>query len=135
MDWNSISAIVVTALLPLILIAVPLLVLRNLRTPPEKKFRKVYADLSPALEPQTGMVLVRFWTYDGFLIWFTQTEHQGWCSPADARTLLNRLVRYNLTWGLFAAGGVFVPLLTAINYWSQRRAIQCQVTEAQSHSF
>jgi len=58
MDWDSLSAIAVTALLPLILIAVPLLVLRKPRTPPERIFRKVYADLSPALEPQTGMVLV-----------------------------------------------------------------------------
>lgn len=134
MNWDDVFAIGVTMLLPFILIIVPLLVLRNLRTPPEKKFRKVYSDLSPALEPSTGLVLIRFWSYDGFLFWFTQTEHQGWYSPDDARTLLNRLARYNLTWGLFAAGGVFVPILTAVNYWSQRRAVQRQVTEAQSQS-
>jgi hypothetical protein len=83
--------------------------------------------LHAAREP--GDVVLVFHTYHGVLAWFTQTPHVVALSPEDARVLLGRLVRFNLTWGLLACGGLFVPPLSLINYIGQRRAITAQQLE------
>lgn len=131
MDWHSvadaIASLLVVVISMLLLVLVPILVVRAMRTPPQKRFRRIYDGITQPTESRPGLVFIEFHTYDGFLVWFTQTAHQGYYPPDEARLLLGRLARYNLTWGLFAAGGVFVPILTLINYWSQRRSIKRQL--------
>lgn len=76
--------------------------------------------------PHEGDVQFVFHTYHGFLAFFVQNEHRVSCSPDDARELLSRLHRFNLTWGLWGAGMIFVPFLTFGNYYTQKRSIEKQ---------
>jgi hypothetical protein len=77
--------------------------------------------------PQPGDVRFIYHTYRGFLLWFVQEEHHVCAPPQDARVLLGRLLRFNLTWGMLSGGFVFVPLLAIGNYFTQRRSIAKQV--------
>ena len=115
-------------LLPALLVVLPILLTRSMRRPLDKKFAKLYRGLSVSPEPGPGLVSVRVHTYDGFLLWFTQTTHAGFARPEDAQELLRRVFRYNLTRGLFAAGGLLVPLVSLPELAIQRRAVnrQCQ---------
>ena len=80
--------------------------------------------------PAAGRVHVVFHTYDGFLAWFTQTRHEAYLPPDQARLFLNRSVRYTLTWGLLCAGALLVLPLTLFNYLAQRRSISRQELDA-----
>ena len=82
--------------------------------------------------PQQGDVQFAFHTYHGFLVFFVQTEHRVSCSPDDARTLLRRLHRFNLTWGMLSYGLAFVPFVSFFNYLAQKRAITEQESALQS---
>jgi len=84
-------------------------------------------DLPDSQRP--GDVCVVYHTYRGFLVWFVQDEHFICASPADARLLLKRLLRFNLTWGMLSYGMLFVPLIAISNYFAQKRAIQNQERE------
>ena len=78
---------------------------------------------------QAGDVSLVYHTYRGFLIWFVQDEHRV-CAPSeDARLLLSRLLRFNLTWGMLSCGLVFVPWLAIGNYFAQKRSIEKQERE------
>lgn len=65
-------------------------------------------------------------TYYGLVAWITQSGHRVALPPADARLLLGRLLRFNLTWGLLAFGAPIVPLLSILSYFVQRRSIAAQ---------
>jgi len=112
---------------PLVLIGVPIFVLTGgiqkfgLR-PLQKRFMGL--DLHDLQRP--GDVCFVYHTYRGFLIWFVQEEHQVCAPAADARELLKRLLRFNLTWGMLSYGFLFVPLLATGNYLAQRRSIKEQ---------
>jgi hypothetical protein len=93
---------------------------------PARKFRRAYAGLQTSLQPGHGLVSIRFHTYDGFLVFFTQTPHEVYATPEDARILLGRLLRYNLTYGLLAAGCVFIPPISLGEYLTQRLQIRKQ---------
>jgi len=80
--------------------------------------------------PQPGDVCFVYHTYRGFLVWFVQDEHRVCASAVDAKLLLNRLLRFNLTWGMLSYGLLFVPLLAIGNYVSQKRSIEKQEQEA-----
>jgi hypothetical protein len=88
--------------------------------------QRVYEGLMIYPEPGPGLVSVVFHTYYGFVAFVTQTDHQFWASPDDARLVLWRLHRFNLTWGLFAPGMVLIPILSLANYLVQRRSIRKQ---------
>jgi hypothetical protein len=68
---------------------------------------RIYRDFDLANSVRDGDVLIVFHTYHGFIAWFTQTEHRVFVSAADANRLLNRFLRFNLTWGLFTWGALF----------------------------
>ena len=87
---------------------------------------KKYEGIDAHETPTTGDVQFVFHTYHGFLLWVDQTEHRVSCPPDDARTLLRRLHRFNLTWGMLSYGLVFVPFLSFFNYLAQKRAITKQ---------
>jgi len=76
--------------------------------------------------PQLDDVSCVYHTYRGLLLWSTQDEHQIHASFDDARELLRRLLRYNLTWGLLTHGVVFVPVLAIVNYRRQLKLIEQQ---------
>lgn len=65
-----------------------------------RSLERKYSDLQPRAQPNEGDVVLSYHTYHGLLVWFTQTPHQVILPPNDARQLLGRLLRFNLTWGL-----------------------------------
>jgi hypothetical protein len=77
-------------------------------------------------EPGPGRVGVRFHTYHGMFVHSEQVEHAFFASPEDARRILSRLHRINLTWGLTARGIVIAPILSIMNYAIQRKRIAKQ---------
>ena len=74
----------------------------------------------------SGLVYVVFHTYSGSFPFATQTEHRFWATPDNARIALKDLHQYNLSHGMFAYGGLFIPLLSLGNYWAQKRSITKQ---------
>lgn len=91
-----------------------------------RSLHRKYADLAVHGDPQPGDVVLIYHSYHGFIGWFTQTPHQVALSPKDARKLLGRLFRFNLTWGLVTYGTIFIVPLSILNYFAQRRAIAVQ---------
>lgn len=75
---------------------------------------------------QPGDVTFVYHTYRGVLVCTVQEEHQVSAPPETARTLLKRLLRYNLTWGMRTNAVVFIPLLAVGNYFSQKSSIARQ---------
>ena len=113
----------------IILIGVPILAIRIRRPKPEKKFRKVFDGVEFNNANGPGLVELRYHTYDGILMWFVQTEHHIYLKPNDAREVLRRMLRYNLSWGLLAAGGLLVPLVAIPSYFGQKKTIASQEAE------
>ncbi len=91
-----------------------------------KPLRKRFVGLNLRDSPQRGDVTFVYHTYRGLFAWVIQTEHRGWASPEDARTLLGRLLRFNLTWGMLSCGLVFIPWIAIGNYYAQKRSIKNQ---------
>ncbi len=129
LSWSDLSAIVVTIVgVPLVLIGVPIYVLtggwKRFGLPAlERCFRDV--PLHDHLEP--GDVSFRCHTYRGFLVWVVQQEHIVIAPANDAKCLLSRLLRYNLTWGLLSYGMLLIPVLACGNYVAQMRSIRRQI--------
>lgn len=113
--------------MPLLLIGVPYLYLtgrleRFGRRPLEARFKGLDLRTSPG----PGDVELVYHTYCGLLLWVTQTEHRVYAPPDDARALLGRLLRYNLTWGLLSYGLLLIPPISYANYVIQKRSIARQ---------
>lgn len=81
------------------------------------------------LEVTPPLVMVKFHTYSGIMIYVLQYEHLFWATPADAHKVLWRMHWHNLTRGFFAYGILIVPLLSLANYWVQLRSISRQEAE------
>lgn len=114
----------------LILLSVPILVVTGRiwkfgLKPLEKRFEGL--DLHDL--PQSGDVCFVYHTYRGFLFWGVQTEHRVAAAPEDAKLLLARLLRFNLTWGMLCIGQLFVPWLAIGNFYAQKRSIEKQIRE------
>ncbi len=77
-----------------------------------------------------GDVIIRYQTYRGFLIWLIQEDHHIATSPQEAKTLLRRLLTFNLTWGLLSYGAILVPLFAIPCYFAQLRSIDRQVANS-----
>jgi hypothetical protein len=86
----------------------------------------LFEDLPTSTQTGPGLVFVVFHTYYGFLVFVHQLEHRFWASPDDARQILARLNRFNLTRGFFAYGALVIPILSLMNYWVQLRRIRKQ---------
>jgi len=76
--------------------------------------------------PWSTSVSLCFPTYHGALVYAVQTVHRVSLPPAQARELLWELHRFNLTWGLTAAGAFLIPLISYWNYIRQKRSIRQQ---------
>lgn len=78
-----------------------------------------------AFQPQSRTVVrVRFHTYFGFLVYFVQQEHNFELPVDQAEFMLRQLHRFNLTWGLPAAGCVFIPILSWSSFHGQMKVIK-----------
>lgn len=91
-----------------------------------RSLRQKLEDFTNHPDPQTGVVILKYHTYHGFLAWFTQSTIHVALPPDEARVLLGRLLRYNLTWGLVTPGVIFILPLAILNYFAQLRSIAAQ---------
>ncbi len=94
-----------------------------------RALQRAYRDLEIAEAPSPDDVILKYHTYHGLLAWVTQTPHEVALPPEDARTLLGRLLRFNLSWGLLSCGCLFIPPIAIGNYMAQRRSIAEQEME------
>ena len=114
----------------LIIVGVPIFVLKGgLKKFALRPLLRRFEGIDLHDSPQRGDVCFVYHTYRGFLLWFTQSEHRVCAPPADARLLLKRLLRFNLTWGMLCRGLLFVPFLAIGNYYAQKRSIEKQERE------
>ena len=115
---------------PLTFIGVPIFVfMGGIEKFALKRLQKRFAGLDLHDSPQPRDVCFVYHTYRGFLVWFVQDEHRICAPPEDARLLLTRLLRFNLTWGMLICGSLFVPLIAIGNYYAQKRSIATQQRE------
>lgn len=115
---------------PLLLIAFPLyLLFGGLRTFALKPLQRCFDGIHLKDFAGTGDVQLVYHTYRGLLLWATQDEHRVIVSADDARKLLGRLLRFNLTWGMLSYGMLFIPFLAIGNYYAQLRSIQRQIAQ------
>jgi len=66
--------------------------------------QKIYKKHLPSRTPFTGSILVKYPTYSGLLVWTTQTTHNNYLAPGDAKEFLKSLRNYTLRWGLLCYG-------------------------------
>lgn len=119
-DW-VLPAVVAAVVLGLGVFA--LVLFRGYEALARRALARAYVGLAVQEPPAPGDVVVTYATYHGLIAWFTQTPHRAALPPDDARVLLGRLLRFNLTWGLLTYGMLFILPLSFLNYSAQRRAI------------
>jgi len=130
------SAIVVLALIAggvalfAVSAALALMLYRGYERCALRSLERAYAGLGIHTVAVRGDVVLVYHTYHGFLAWTTETAHRVVLPPDDARVLLGRLLRFNLSWGLAVHGGILVPPLAIGNYVAQRHSITRQETAA-----
>ncbi len=113
-----------------VLAALALMLLRKYERLGSRSLERAYAGLQIHTSLAPGDVFLVYHTYQGFFAWGTETEHRVFLPLDDARELLGRLLRFNLTWGLLAHGGILVVPVAIWNYWLQRRSLTTQETGA-----
>jgi hypothetical protein len=86
--------------------------------------KRAYDGVEAHATPHPGDVEVVFHTYFGFLGGGYQSKHRAFLSPAHAETLLQRLHSFNIRWGWFCPGGLFVPFLSYASYRRQIKSIR-----------
>jgi hypothetical protein len=79
--------------------------------------------------PNTQQVAVLCFAYYGLLATLTTVRIEVKLPPERALELLDRVHRFNMTWGWFAAGGFFVPLASLWRRAQQRRSIKKQLEQ------
>ena len=90
-------------------------------------FGNLFRGLNVSTSRRRGDVLVRFHTYRGILISIEQLEHNVWCPPDEARKLIGRFFRFNLSYGSGALFGPVIPIVS-FSYWRrERRSVKEQV--------
>jgi hypothetical protein len=127
-NWpDRLLVIFILIAVPLLLIAFPLwLLFGGLRTFALRPLARQFEDIVLHDPPEPGDVSFTYHTYRGLLLWVTQEEHRVSAPIVEAEKLLNRLWRFNLSWGLLSRGFLFIPFLATGNYLTQRRAIRRQ---------
>ena len=102
------------------LVAATLVLYRGYERLARRALERAYADLDLYPAKVFGSVQVVYHTYHGFLLWYTETEHRAILAPDEAIELLGRLLRFNLSWGLVARGGILIAPLAVYNYAVQK---------------
>jgi|GEM_PF-5781839 len=80
-------------------------------------------------DTQEVSVFVSYNTYHGFVAWYTETMHEVWLPYSDARKLLGRLFRFNLSWGFFTWGILFLIPSAIAHFISARSSIDKQFAD------
>lgn len=92
---------------------------------------RCYEGIEVRGKPLDGDVLLHYYTVRGLIAFFVQNEHRVYATEADARLLLWRLFKFNMTWGLLPICVlVYMPPLAILNYWIEKRSIRKQVRKA-----
>lgn len=94
---------------------------------------QLFSGVQVATAAAPGFVSAVFHVYCGLIVFTRQTEYRFWATPDDARIVLSRMNRFNLTWGFFAYGGLIIPILSLGNYWAQRSRVSKQAEKLQPH--
>ena len=89
----------------------------------KKTLYRNYDGISVHKTRQAGDVEFVYHTYRGLVFWFIQEEHRVFACSDDAKELLGRLLRFNLTYGMMSYGMIFIPFLAIGNYFTQKRRI------------
>jgi hypothetical protein len=95
-----------------------------------RALKRAYDGFEVRQQPARGDVVIEYHTYHGVIAWVTQSPHQVALPPEQARELLARLLRFNLTWGMTSKGFLFIPFLAIGTYLAQRRSISRQEARA-----
>jgi hypothetical protein len=112
----------------LVLGVVALVLFRGFEKLARSSLQRCYQKLPESQGDQ--LVTIRFTTHHGLIAWFTSIPHEVTLPPEAAQVLLNRLLRFNLTWGLLTWGALFLPIFSVVSYFSQRRVISLGSTAA-----
>ena len=91
-----------------------------------RRLQTMYADMVVRKFPNKGDVRLVYDTYHGVLFYGVRTNYDFWMAADDARTLLDRLLWFNLTWGLFTLLFFLVHPLSLFHYFWQRQSIASQ---------
>jgi hypothetical protein len=125
---ETVRLIILLGLVCFIAFVLPVLLLTGgLRKVGARALSRCFEGLTFHDRLEAGDVALVYHTYRGLLIWGVQTEHRIYAPPTDAEDLLERLMRFNLTWGLLSFGTVAIPFLAIGNYMAQRRSLARQV--------
>ena len=100
--------------------------LRFFKRRAKASLQQIYDEVGVTEPPAAEGVHVVFYTYYGLLAWVTQTEHHVVLPLDRAELMLRRLNWFNITWGQFAYGAVFIPLISYGNYLIQLRRIRAE---------
>ncbi len=111
--------------------AVILMLYRGYERLARRALKRAYADLELHPAKVSGTVRVVYHTYHGFLLWYTETEHRAILPLDEATELLGRLLRFNLSWGMVARGGIFIAPLAVYNWVVQKHSITKQAYDAE----
>ena len=75
-------------------------------------------------EKRSGDVNIRFVTYHGFIAYVRQTEYDIFVDLNQAEDLVRKLHRFNMKYGWFTWGGVYIPFLSYHNLRREIRKIE-----------
>jgi hypothetical protein len=115
--WIRIQGMLIAAVAIAILIVVPIFVIRMRR----RMYGHVARNAPEALP--LGTVRFYFHKYSGFLVFVRQYRYDKVLPIQDAQALMGTIIRHNLTWGLFAYGGPFVPIFTFFEWRAQKKRL------------
>ena len=96
-----------------------------------RALRQIYQEADRRDSKSPHRVQIRFHTYWGFLVFFTQQEHRVELPADTAEVMLARLHAFNLRWVFFAAGAVFIPIFSWFNYRNQLKQIRSIVKRSE----
>ncbi|HZL35120.1 MAG TPA: hypothetical protein VFC78_07410 [Tepidisphaeraceae bacterium] len=108
------------------LILIPALVIRSRRKFRRGSTARWYDGVSGIRPPGVslpGDVRLVFHTYSGFLVYFDQVRHDVVLPAQEARVVLGRMLRHNLTVGLLSWGGVFALVFSWMEYRRESKKI------------
>lgn len=105
-----------------------LLAYRKIKSSAQRRLETILSEAntpsSSATEPQVDVLC---YAYYGFIASLTTVTIRCSLPLSRANALLDSVHRFNLRWGWFAAGGLFVPIASTCRRWQQRRSFRKQV--------
>lgn len=101
---------------------------RTLRTSAERQLQAILDGVGPHDAGDGGSAVdVLCYAYYGFVASLTTVTIRCRLPLDRAHALLDRVHRFNLRWGCFAAAGAFVPIASTFRRWQQRRSFRKQL--------